>query len=298
MDLSTIKDEIRILLKKSFDQDSIAEQITVKYNLSYNDALYSTIEVMDEMFLPEDFHMPERFDYYHYAEEYYRYLKVIMSEVPDFSSNRIAALEQETCEKYLKHVIYTSLGRDALMNVVHTRSLHRLLEYIKENLPTFKINQNLLLQTEGFYPYVIYPCKGAFNVGKDEVLKAFDAVEEAKKAVDRYVGCTRHEIPDTLETFEELKNGGGHKSLRDQPMDKIKEIADKADMIVNGYAFTRENDQIKIVYLHNLVKAVVISEDGEVLATTMDDVQMGIVLAYWNRNKEYIFMDDEDMIEN
>ena len=34
-DLSTIKDEIRILLKKSFDQDSIAEQITVKYNLSY-----------------------------------------------------------------------------------------------------------------------------------------------------------------------------------------------------------------------------------------------------------------------
>lgn len=29
-------------------------------------------------------------------------------------------------------------------------------------------------------------------------------------------------------------------------MDKIKEIADKADMIVNGYAFTRENDQIRI----------------------------------------------------
>lgn len=268
MDLSTIKDEIRILLKKSFDQDSIVEQITVKYNLSYNDALYSTMEVMDEMLLPEDFHMPERFDYYHYAEEYYRCLKVIMSEVPDFSSNRIAALEQETCEKYLKHVIYTSLGRDALMNVVHTRSLHRLLEYIKENLLTFKINQDLLLQAEGFYPYVIYPCKGAFNVGKDEVLKAFDAVEEAKKAVDRYVGCIRHEI------------------------------ADKADMIVNGYAFTRENDQIKIVYLHNLVKTLVISEDGEVLTTTMDDVQMGIVLTYWNRNKEFIFMDDEDMIEN
>ena len=29
-------------------------------------------------------------------------------------------------------------------------------------------------------------------------------------------------------------------------MDKIKEIADKADMIVNGYAFTRENNQIRI----------------------------------------------------
>lgn len=42
-------------------------------------------------------------------------------------------------------------------------------------------------------------------------------------------------------------------------MDKIKEIADKADMIVNGYAFTRENDQIRILNLNNLDKALVIS---------------------------------------
>ena len=48
-------------------------------------------------------------------------------------------------------------------------------------------------------------------------------------------------------------------------MDKIKEIADKADMIVNGYAFTRENNQIRILNLNNLEKALVISEDGKVL---------------------------------
>ena len=35
-------------------------------------------------------------------------------------------------------------------------------------------------------------------------------------------------------------------------MDKIREIADKADMIVNGYAFTRENDHIRILNLNNL----------------------------------------------
>ena len=40
-------------------------------------------------------------------------------------------------------------------------------------------------------------------------------------------------------------------------MDKIKEIADKADMIVNGYAFTRENNQIRILNLNNLEKALV-----------------------------------------
>ena len=61
-------------------------------------------------------------------------------------------------------------------------------------------------------------------------------------------------------------------------MDKIKEIADKADMIVNGYAFTRENDQIRILNLNNLDKALVISADGKVLETTMDDIEIRIVL--------------------
>ena len=75
-------------------------------------------------------------------------------------------------------------------------------------------------------------------------------------------------------------------------MDKIKEIADKADTIVNGYAFTRENDQIRILNLNNLDKALVISADGKVLETTMDDIEIRIVLDYWNSDRE--FMEDED----
>ena len=71
-------------------------------------------------------------------------------------------------------------------------------------------------------------------------------------------------------------------------MDKIKEIADKADMIVNGYAFTRENDQIRILNLNNLDKALVISADGKVLETTMDDIEIRIVLDYWNSDREFI----------
>ena len=75
-------------------------------------------------------------------------------------------------------------------------------------------------------------------------------------------------------------------------MDKIREIADQADMIVNGYAFTRENDQIRILNLNNLDKALVISADGKVLETTMDDIEIRIVLDYWNSDRE--FMEDED----
>ena len=75
-------------------------------------------------------------------------------------------------------------------------------------------------------------------------------------------------------------------------MDKIREIADKADMIVNGYAFTRENGQIRVLNLNNLDKALVLSEDGKVLETTMDDIEIRIVLDYWNSDCE--FMENED----
>ena len=75
-------------------------------------------------------------------------------------------------------------------------------------------------------------------------------------------------------------------------MDKIREIADRADMIVNGYAFTRENGQIRVLNLNNLDKALVLSEDGRVLQTTMDDIEIRIVLYYWDNDRK--FMQDEN----
>ena len=75
-------------------------------------------------------------------------------------------------------------------------------------------------------------------------------------------------------------------------MDKIKQIADQADMIINGYAFTREENRIRILNLNNPEKALVISEDGTVLETTMDDIEICIVTDYWKSDRE--FMEDGD----
>lgn len=54
----------------------------------------------------------------------------------------------------------------------------------------------------------------------------------------------------------------------------------------------QENNQIKILNLNNLDKALVISEAGEVLETTMDDIEIRIVLDYWSSDRK--FMEDED----
>ena len=59
-------------------------------------------------------------------------------------------------------------------------------------------------------------------------------------------------------------------------MPDIKSIADKADIIINGYAFTRKDESIQVLNLNSPNKAVVFSTDGEVLETTMDDIELSI----------------------
>lgn len=71
-------------------------------------------------------------------------------------------------------------------------------------------------------------------------------------------------------------------------MPDIKNIADKANMIINGYAYTREGSRIHVLNLNSSDKAVVFSAEGEVLETTMDDIEISIVQRYFQKNLKYM----------
>ena len=71
----------------------------------------------------------------------------------------------------------------------------------------------------------------------------------------------------------------------------IKDIADKADMIINGYAFTKDGDYIRVLNLDNLNHAAVILKD-EIVETNMDDIETQIALDYYKNNKQ--FMEEYD----
>ncbi len=71
----------------------------------------------------------------------------------------------------------------------------------------------------------------------------------------------------------------------------IKEIADKADIIVNGYAFTQDGEIIRVLNLNYINHAAVI-RDGRIVETNMDDIENEIVMDYYTRNKQ--FMEEED----
>jgi hypothetical protein len=71
-------------------------------------------------------------------------------------------------------------------------------------------------------------------------------------------------------------------------MPDIKTVADKADIIINGYAFTQVHDHIQVLNLNCPDKAVVFSSDGEVLETTMDDIELSIASRYLQQNQKYL----------
>lgn len=69
---------------------------------------------------------------------------------------------------------------------------------------------------------------------------------------------------------------------------QIAEIAEKADMIVNNYAFTKQDELIRILNLKNPDHAMVISEDGKLLETNMDEIEQVIVQNIWQKDSEFM----------
>lgn len=65
----------------------------------------------------------------------------------------------------------------------------------------------------------------------------------------------------------------------------IDKVAETADMIVNGYAFTKCDSRCRVLNLNKPNCAVVLSEEGEILETTMDDIEVQIVKDYYQRNR-------------
>jgi len=71
--------------------------------------------------------------------------------------------------------------------------------------------------------------------------------------------------------------------------EKIREIADKADMIIKSYAFTRNDEGlIQVIYLGDSASSMIITADGERVATNMDEIEQALVLDIWKKDSKYM----------
>lgn len=71
-------------------------------------------------------------------------------------------------------------------------------------------------------------------------------------------------------------------------MRDIIQVAKDADMIINGYAFTLDQGVIRVLNLNAPESAAVLTKNGDVLETTMDDIELQIVRDYLSSNMKYM----------
>lgn len=71
------------------------------------------------------------------------------------------------------------------------------------------------------------------------------------------------------------------------PTKKARAIAEKADLIVCGYAMLTEGDDVKIVNL-DTGHVSLVSQELKVLETTMDDIEIVVALRYLADNRRFM----------
>lgn len=68
----------------------------------------------------------------------------------------------------------------------------------------------------------------------------------------------------------------------------IHRIADEADVIIDGYAFSKFEGGYRVLNLNAPDKAAVFAADGSVLETTMNDIELHIASRHLNAGLKYM----------
>lgn len=72
------------------------------------------------------------------------------------------------------------------------------------------------------------------------------------------------------------------------PMVDIECIADEAEVIIDGYAFSKYAGGYRVLNLNAPEKAAVFGADGAVLETTMNDIELHIASKYLSSALKYM----------
>ena len=78
-----------------------------------------------------------------------------------------------------------------------------------------------------------------------------------------------------------------HSEQLDDELAEIKRIADQADVIVNGFAFTKDGECIRVVNLDRRRHTATILND-KIIETDMDPIEAQIAIDYYKNNKKFM----------
>lgn len=131
--------------------------------------------------------------YYDFAENDYKLL--LHLEEQDQVWNSMCSIAQQTCERFLKHLIseYYQASSDTKKamaeDVLKTHSLKKIEKFLTTELG-LDIPEDLhkaLSEVNGFYFETRYPGDDSFFADKDDVKEALNAVHQCKQFTDRII---------------------------------------------------------------------------------------------------------------
>lgn len=141
--------------------------------------------------------MEKQVNYYSFAENDYLFLKVNIAEKR--VSNAMASLAQNICERYLKHIIEQYCTAIDCTDVLKTHSLKKILRFLEEQLPDFKIKKRIVVLADGYYFSARYPGDESFFANQEDIDICWEAVQETKKSVDVYLESHRRNFTPITE---------------------------------------------------------------------------------------------------
>lgn len=146
--------------------------------------------------------------YYDFAQNDYEYFSDSYERGAVWNS--MAALAQNSCEKYLKHLIdrYQEVNSRSEMlektDNLHSHSLSKLIRHLEANtdIRVPADAKAAMVQINGYYYSTRYPGDDSIEVNEEDIANCKIAIEKCKELTDRTI--IRKEHVNTVNAMEKL----------------------------------------------------------------------------------------------
>ena len=136
--------------------------------------------------------------YYDFALDDYQFL--IELKKNGITANSIGAIAQNTCERFLKHLINEYIpvhegNRQSITDILITHNLNRLVsfwnQYSENKIPN--VVSSKLKRINGFYFSTKYPGDDCQTLTAENISSCYEAVEACKQVVDDIISSYNKE---------------------------------------------------------------------------------------------------------
>lgn len=130
--------------------------------------------------------------YYDFANDDYRFIKATIEA--GITANSIGAIAQNTCERFIKHLInqfipVSNKNQAEITEVLSTHNLNRLVSYwnSQSDSPIDSETTSALKAVNGFYFSTKYPGDDSQTLTSEDYKICLNAVDKCKQCVDAII---------------------------------------------------------------------------------------------------------------